>query len=124
MIPLSDHHPLFCAEDVELWEVIRAARDSSSDSTAGDLPPKLLSITTWGDSLREAEAVLQGRRVRFVQDPCGAIGAVLWPASVVLARCLLTQLPQAHVTTAFTQVPPGVQLERIARTDGGRETVR
>lgn len=84
MVPLSDHHPLFCAEDVELWEVTRAARDSG-DSTADGPPPKLC-LETWGDSLEEVKVVLQGRPVRFVQDPRGAIGAVLWPASVVLAR--------------------------------------
>ncbi len=79
VIPLSEHHELYCAEDIELWEV---RRSNQSPRTKDE---SLLRVWNWGNRL-EVKVTFSGVDMVFSQSPCGVVGAVLWPASVIVGR--------------------------------------
>jgi hypothetical protein len=87
VIPLSEHHEFYSAEDIELWEVSRINLRSVSPTNYEGL----LRVWNWGN-IPTVKVTLSGVDALFVQSPGGVVGAVLWPAAVVVARyglCLI-----------------------------------
>ena len=81
VIPISQHHELYCAEDIEIWEVRRMSQNEPARN--GD---DSVQVTSWGSELAEVGISMLGTPVTLRQIPSGLIGAVLWPSSVILSR--------------------------------------
>lgn len=93
LVPLADHHQLFSAEDIEIWEVTRRPsklHTQQLEPSAGDV-----LVRSWGPlpelgfTLRAASLSSVPLTVRVRQDIDGVIGGVLWPSAVIAARTIL-----------------------------------
>lgn len=113
VIPLSEHHPVYRAEDIELWEVRRKAASSPSSSSVHDAAslgrrPKTreLLVENWGEDKEWVNMIITGgvafelsSSVRNEPLPLriwqsggsSGIGGVLWPSSVICSRLLLSE---------------------------------
>ena len=99
VIPLSEHHDSFSAEDIEIWEVTRypsaltsmssenvsSPFNSSSSSSCSSSSSKELEIRSWGQ-VEVVEVVLRGIPLQVKQELDGVIGSVVWPSSVIASR--------------------------------------
>lgn len=115
-IPQAHQHPIFSADDIEIWEVRRRRpeRDpprASAASVAGEMEteaemidaheedvvilsqPQRLSRDSPEGLATPAETQIAvgmlGERHELAQAPSGAIGCYLWPSAVVMARHLV-----------------------------------
>lgn len=101
VVPLSEHHPIYRAEDIEIWEVRRRQQvaDHNRRNIFDDGRAKL-AVHNWGEALPVIEATLvtyppDGTSVvplRISQAASGGstVGNMLWPSSVLCSRLLLS----------------------------------
>jgi hypothetical protein len=83
VIPLSEHHPVYCAEDIEIWEVSR--KDSGTCSSISSSKSRCI-FSTWGESKMEIPVAFDGLNLTIHQSPSQGIGGMLWPSSAVASR--------------------------------------
>jgi hypothetical protein len=92
-IPISEHHPVYCADDIEIWEVRKQATslsclDKDSASSAG-VTHEALRVMSWG-AVAEVEVMLgrPRRTVRLSQEVGlgGMIGCTLWISSIYITK--------------------------------------
>lgn len=125
-MPLSEHHPIYRAEDIELWEVrrkksptFRVACSSASElhgryEIVDDGRAKLV-MHNWGEDKECIDATLVTYPVNrsdakqnilplhlWQSSAAGAsVGSILWPSSVLCSRLLLSgqyfQLQQNNI---------------------------
>lgn len=100
-MPLSEHHSVYRAEDIEIWEVRRRRQsaDHSHRNVVDDGRAKLV-VHNWGEAQPVIEATLvtyppDGMSVvplRISQAASGGstVGNMLWPSSVLCSRLLLS----------------------------------
>jgi predicted nicotinamide N-methyase len=94
LVPLSEHHPTYSCEDIEIWEV-RCMTDGereaaqSSESMRALQHKSVLQMRSWG-SLPEVTAEMDGTPFTIQQKIDGSIGCILWPSSVVMSRYVLS----------------------------------
>lgn len=111
-IPQRDHHPIFSADDIEIWEVSRARRvldflrvENEGDGLTAEVKGEIgtsedyapvsqgrVDVVTISQSPSDSAvtmATLFGERHELSQALSGAIGCYLWPSGVVMARHLL-----------------------------------
>ena len=92
VIPLSDHHECYRAEDIELWEVRRISEISKNVFNKLESNCKnSLIVNNWGN-LNEINIKINEIDLLIKQDIDGIIGSVLWPSSVIGSRLLLLLL--------------------------------
>ncbi len=83
LVPLSEHHETYCAEDIEIWEV----RRMNSDGSSVKLDSKQRCILqTWGEQKELIPIFLDGLELQIQQTPKSGIGGILWPSSVIATR--------------------------------------
>ncbi len=80
VIPLSEHHPVYCAEDIEIWEVSRNVNRNVGSSS------NRCVFSTWGETKTLIPVSIDGINISIHQSPAQAIGGVLWPSSAVASR--------------------------------------
>lgn len=114
-ISQAQQHPIFSADDIEIWEVrrrrcddptskdqsntggvaIRRAEEEAESSLAATLgvvictsPPQCSLPADEEESPGTMKVVVEmlGERHELAQSPSGAIGCYLWPSAVVMAR--------------------------------------
>lgn len=122
-IPQVQQHPIFFADDIEIWEVRRIQKITSlsNDDKQGNSFIKAIDetrtakdTTDW-TSLVDVVVVspspsdqgvtvvkLQGEQHKLSQSLSGAIGCYLWPSSVIMARHLLTAAFESPTVTSTT----------------------
>jgi hypothetical protein len=92
-IPISEHHPIYCADDIEIWEVRRQSTSLDypcDDSTASSgVQQAALRVMSWG-AVAEVEVHLgrPRRSVRLSQKVGlgGMIGCTLWISSIYITK--------------------------------------
>jgi len=99
LVPLSEHHECYSADDIEIWEVSRLHSSVTKICSRGHLAEdnivqavdkiSELIICNWGQ-VPVVEAVLDGVAVKIAQDLNGIIGNTLWPSSVIASRFALS----------------------------------
>lgn len=85
VVPISEHHPYYCSDEIEVWEVT-LRNDSDAERGAGDYGEVDFEMRSWGN-----RSVVEGdygeTRLCIEQNLLGgALGCVLWPSSVVMTR--------------------------------------
>ena len=115
-IPQAEQHPIFSADDIEIWEVRRRRPERDlSQASATSAPGKMEMKAAMVDAHEEDVVILSkpqylsrdsleglatpaeaqiavgmlGERHELAQAPSGAIGCYLWPSAVVMARHLV-----------------------------------
>lgn len=94
VIPLAEHHEVYCAEDIEIWEVRTRSSSSGTDVSSEDRGSinsssnNSLEVLSWG-SVEEVSFRICGRPHTLQQQCSGVIGAVVWPSAVIASRFLL-----------------------------------
>lgn len=86
VIPASNHHPVYSADDIELWIIQHKSHDHQAHVTI--VPLQLL---TWGQELESISLLLHGKQVTIKQQPHSSIGCFLWPSSIICSRIVLQQ---------------------------------
>lgn len=81
VIPLSDHHSIYCAEDIEIWEVSRIGNNRNLNCSSNRC-----IFSTWGESKPIIPVTMDGVEFSIYQSPMEGIGGVLWPSTVVASR--------------------------------------
>eukprot|EP01038_Epipyxis_sp_PR26KG_P005780 gene5780-7978_t len=90
VIPLTEHHDLFSADDIEIWEVRRLGSTLLEPLQHGNLiRNQLLTVDVWGDSHPFVPIHIGDLSLSIQQDITGGIGCSLWPSSIILSRYLL-----------------------------------
>jgi predicted nicotinamide N-methyase len=86
IIPMTEHHPNYCAEDIEIWEVLRidSLLSPSSDSihSAASSSSHSFQLLSWGEG-QDIPFLLNGHRFTIKQTSSLGVGGALWPSSVV-----------------------------------------
>jgi hypothetical protein len=82
VIPLVDHHDIFCAEDIEIWQLTRQKQLETHCSAS----PGQCILSSWGEGCAEIPVLLDGLQLTIHQTPTQTIGGMLWPSSVVATR--------------------------------------
>ena len=113
-IPQAQQHPIFSADDIEIWEVRRGSEavvakpaNPRHEPRAGETSRDFLNSKQCYVVVREQsrsllEFQLESSRVQtsvemlgeiheLVQAPSGAIGCYLWPSAVVMARHIVAE---------------------------------
>jgi len=118
VVPLCEHHGIYCAEDIEIWEVIPLPTSSVSEECTSMQQKKVqemhtlehqeVKMTSWGSSLSLVQAHVTTTKGSYLlsikqrvqgqskgghevtHDVAAAIGCYLWASSVVLSRFILT----------------------------------
>lgn len=85
IIPMSEHHPTYCAEDIELWEVVRVNSDISNSITSKKEIPEF-QLKDWGEDKIEVRFELLGREFSVKQLSSMGVGGAVWPSSVICSR--------------------------------------
>ena len=86
VVPLSEHHDSYSAEDIEIWEVTRACtvanaeKHSDTDSAANGV-----TVLSWGN-VASVDVSINDVAVSVRQDLGGVIGSIVWPSSVIASR--------------------------------------
>lgn len=83
VIPLSDHHPNFCADDIEMWEVTRMKENSLSSSASNQ---RNVVVLQWDDNSDHVPIVINGKQFNINQSSSQGIGGALWPSSIIVSR--------------------------------------
>jgi hypothetical protein len=86
VIPIAAHHPYYCSDEIEIWEVRAVGNNNIRNDS---VIPVQFGMLTWGDDLDIVEATQMGRTLTIHQQRGsvgGGMGATLWPSSVVLSR--------------------------------------
>lgn len=119
-VPQAQHHHIFSADDIEIWEVRRSRRSADPSGFGGDgggLPslssaqPEAarnskapMSHVDGVDILQydptKVVASIRGCRYELSQSLSGAIGCYLWPSGVVMARHLLASAKESVPPTS------------------------
>ena len=86
VIPLSDHHASYSAEDIEIWEVTRARHvaENSNVDTVVTLRDTV-TVHSWGN-VSSVDVSINNLSVSVRQDLGGVIGSIVWPSSVIASR--------------------------------------
>lgn len=84
VIPLSEHHETYCAEDIEIWEVRRRSIHQETQSLADS--KQQCVVKTWGENKLLIPILLDGIEVNIHQTPHLGIGGILWPSSIICTR--------------------------------------
>lgn len=138
-IPQSQQHPIFSADDIEIWEVRRNGRPSEVAGDTGGADPVRSAnaaalfpadgyvgggvvisqcasneVTGAVNELANttAQVMMLGERHELSQSLSGAIGCYLWPSAVVMARHLVAA---AAITSSTSNAAAGASL-RPAQT--------
>lgn len=117
-VPQAQQHPIFSADDIEIWEVRRRRPEQCEPprASAGSAPGETEAEAEMVDAHEEDVVILSqpqhlsrdspeelattpaeaqvavgmlGERHELAQAPSGAIGCYLWPSAVVMARHLV-----------------------------------
>lgn len=127
VIPPSEHHDVYSAEDIELWKVTKNVHnpekalkplkhEKNPSSSHNDMS---LVMETWGD-LDEISVKIAGIPVRVKQQrDLGGVGCVLWPTSVIISRFLLTTSLEAmrqklKITSSANEKEISISLSPLA----------
>ena len=81
VIPLSHHHEIYCAEDIEIWEV----RRHGNDNLISDSKNQCI-VQTWSTEKTDIAISLDGMELNIMQAPQSGIGGILWPSSIIGTR--------------------------------------
>lgn len=82
---MNEHHPKYCAEDIELWEVVRSNSDlSNSIQSKKEVPD--FQLKDWGEDKHDVRFALQGKEYSVKQLSSAGVGGAIWPSSVICSR--------------------------------------
>ena len=86
VVPLSDHHAIYSAEDIEIWEVTRArhVEESTNVETVVSIRDTV-TVHSWGN-IPFIDVSINDVPVSVRQDLGGVIGNIVWPSSVIASR--------------------------------------
>ncbi len=82
VVPLANHHSVYCAEDIEIWEVFR--KGSTAAPCTGCHQSCIFS--SWGEEKSQILVEMDGIQILINQISSQGIGGVLWPSSAVASR--------------------------------------
>lgn len=86
-VPLAEHHSRYCAEDIEIWEVLRISSNVTSCPWFNRTEPlSIIEIYSWGETFDKVNLSINASRLNIHQDSSIGIGGMLWPSSVVCSR--------------------------------------
>lgn len=83
VVPLSEHHDCYSAEDIEIWEVTRAR--NSGEHPDVDASVNGVAVYNWGN-VASVDVSINDVAISVRQDLGGVIGSIVWPSSVIAAR--------------------------------------
>ena len=83
VVPLSEHHACYSAEDIEIWEVTRACNAEKHSDTDSVL--NRVTVSSWGN-VASVDVSINDVAVSVRQDLGGVIGSIVWPSSVIASR--------------------------------------
>ncbi len=84
VIPMSSHDPVYCAEDIEIWEVKRIGSFSPLARSVESADHFILE--SWGEQLFDITFQLNGKRHSIKQSTATGIGGSVWPSSIIASR--------------------------------------
>ena len=84
VIPMSAHDQVYCAEDIEIWEVKRIG--SFSPLSRSMQCADNFFLENWGEQLSEITFQLNGKRHSVKQFTAIGIGGSVWPSSIIGSR--------------------------------------
>lgn len=82
LIPMNEHHPTFCAEDIELWEVTRL----NSNLPLAQRSQQAFELKDWGEDHPIIRFAVQGKEYSVKQISSMGVGGAIWPSSVICSR--------------------------------------
>jgi predicted nicotinamide N-methyase len=96
IIPISQHDHIYCADDIEIWEVKMISNNNNNNNNIVNEIVKInnieidinsiVQILSWGEIEIVKANMKNGFIIDIKQQLDGSIGNYLWPSSVVLSR--------------------------------------
>lgn len=89
---MTEHHPKYCAEDIEIWEVYR------NDSIISSLKEKqdknignMFQLLDWGEDKVEIPFQIHQEVFQIKQFSSLGVGGAIWPSSVICSKKIMTK---------------------------------
>jgi predicted nicotinamide N-methyase len=95
IVPMKEHHPKYCAEDIEIWEVLRI--NSPLDLAQNEMNQRnnqqnnyAFQLLDWGEG-KDIPFQLKNSVHVLKQFSSLGVGGAIWPSSVICSRKLMTK---------------------------------